>query len=105
KINSGSEPFPKLTVAMNNLYQPEQGKLARASSEIRLAMLQSLDAKGPVYARAAAALIPNSCSREDIDSLNRYINRQPKLSHQLERALLETRQLQERCLTIIRKLP
>nr|WP_250885646.1 aminopeptidase N [Shewanella jiangmenensis] len=105
KIGAASEPFPKLRVAMDNLYQPEQGALARASTDDRLGMLLALDGRGPVYSRAAAAIIPGNCTQDDIDSLTRYIDSDPKLSSGMKRAVLEARQLQERCVRIVSRLP
>ncbi|ABM01120.1 aminopeptidase N [Shewanella amazonensis] len=105
KIAAGSEPFPKLRVAMANLYQPEQRLLANASSDERLAMLPELDAKGPVFARSAATLIPGDCSQQGVDALSRYIDSKPALSSGMHRALLEARQLQQRCVTVLSALP
>lgn len=90
---------------MANLYQPEQRLLANASSDERLAMLPELDAKGPVFARSAATLIPGDCSQQGVDALSRYIDSKPALSSGMHRALLEARQLQQRCVTVLSALP
>lgn len=105
KIAAGSEPFPKLRIAMDYLYPPEQQLLAQASSDTRFAMLSELDAKGPVFARSAAALIPSSCTAAGVDAISNYLAAKPKLSSGMERALLEARQLQQRCVNVVTRLP
>lgn len=105
KIAAGSEPFPKLRIAMYSLYPPEQQLLAQASSDERFAMLTELDARGPVFARSAAALIPSSCSAEGVAAISNYLAAKPKLSSGMERALLEARQLQQRCVNVVTRLP
>ncbi|WP_144210956.1 aminopeptidase N [Shewanella donghaensis] len=94
-------PFSKKRVAMNYLYPSEQKLLSAATAEQRLANLVELDNKGPVFMRAYnRALIPTACTNANIDALNQVLNTQTDLSKMTRRALLETRQKEQRCVTM-----
>ncbi|QSX41438.1 aminopeptidase N [Shewanella cyperi] len=105
KIHLGSEPFPKLRPAMGALYPPEQQLLSQASADERLSQLTEMDKRGPVFMRSYVQLIPTQCSREGIDQLSQVLDSKTNLSSGLRRALLNTRQQEERCLMIRRGLP
>ncbi|QDE32482.1 aminopeptidase N [Shewanella polaris] len=99
--HNDSMPFSKIRVAMNNLYPAEQKLLSAATAEQRFANLALMDSKGPVFMRSfAAQLIPTECSSANIDAISSVLNTQTGLSALTRRALLETRQQEQRCVKI-----
>ncbi|QIR16247.1 aminopeptidase N [Shewanella aestuarii] len=96
-----SMPFSKKRVAMFNLYPAEQKLLSAATAEERLTDLIELDKQGPVFMRSyTQALIPQACSQDNIELLDNVLNSQTGLSKLTRRALLETRQYEQRCVNI-----
>ncbi|PKH99283.1 hypothetical protein CXF78_14625, partial [Shewanella sp. 11B5] len=56
---------------------------------------------GPVFMRSfAAQLIPTDCSAANIDAISQVLDTQTGLSKLARRALLETRQQEQRCVKI-----
>ena len=101
QFNTEALPFSKLRIAMFNLYPAEQKLLSAASSDERLAGLTEMDKKGPVFMRSyAAALIPTDCSNTSVRALDNALDTQTGLSSLARRALLETRQEEQRCILI-----
>ncbi|WP_285163306.1 aminopeptidase N [Shewanella goraebulensis] len=96
-----SMPFSKLRVAMNYLYPSEQKLLSAATAEQRLANIAEIDKKGPVFMRAYnRRLIPTACSNASVEAINEVLNTETGLSQMTRRALLETRQKEQRCVNI-----
>ncbi|WP_432383586.1 aminopeptidase N [Duganella sp. P38] len=95
-------PFSKIRTAMGSMFPAEQGALNEQSAAQRLATLGEVDkAAGPVYMRAYAAThIPAACTPASVARLDAAIARLKGLSTGTERALLVTRQEDERCVAI-----
>jgi aminopeptidase N len=95
-------PFSKVRTAMWSLYPAEQHALAEQSAEARLAQLPVLDkSAGPVYMRAyAASMIPATCTPASVQRLAAAAERMTDLSAGTRRALLDTQQEDQRCVTI-----
>jgi aminopeptidase N len=95
-------PFSKVRTAMFSMYPAEQGGLNEKSAAQRLATLGAVDkAAGPVYMRAySAAMIPATCTPASVQRLDAAIAKLPELSAGTRRALLVTRQEDERCVAI-----
>ncbi|MGI2104409.1 aminopeptidase N [Shewanella frigidimarina] len=99
--NNDSMAFSKIRVAMYNIYPAEQKLLSAATAEQRFANLALMDDKGPVFMRSfAAQLIPTDCSAANIDAISQVLDTQTGLSKLARRALLETRQQEQRCVKI-----
>jgi aminopeptidase N len=99
--NNDSMAFSKIRVAMYNIYPAEQKLLSAATAEQRFANLPLMDDKGPVFMRSfAAQLIPTDCSATNIDAISHVLDTQTGLSPLVRRALLETRQQEQRCVKI-----
>jgi len=99
--NNDTMPFSKIRIAMFNLYPAEQKLLSAATAEQRFANLPLMDDKGPVFMRSfAAALIPTQCSAGNINAISDVLDTQTGLSQLARRALLETRQEEQRCVKI-----
>tara|TARA_R110002033_G_scaffold6754_1_gene25884 strand:- start:14 stop:2506 length:2493 start_codon:yes stop_codon:yes gene_type:complete len=99
--NNDTMPFSKIRIAMFNLYPAEQKLLSAATAEQRFANLPLMDDKGPVFMRSfAAALIPTQCSASNINAISDVLDTQTGLSQLARRALLETRQEEQRCVKI-----
>ncbi|MCE9686932.1 aminopeptidase N [Shewanella sp. AS16] len=98
-------PFSKLRTAMAHLYPAEQKLLSAATAEQRLDRLMTLDEKGPVFMRSYAnLLLPTDCSHAGIAALSQALEQQTELSALTRRALLETRQREQRCVLIKNKM-
>jgi len=97
-------PFSKVRVAMFSLYPAEQGKLAEASADARLAQLAALDqSAGPVYMRAYAnAMIPANCTPESVARLGKAVTAMTGLSALTRRSLLNMQEEDQRCVAIKR---
>ncbi|AZG74566.1 aminopeptidase N [Shewanella livingstonensis] len=103
--HNDSMAFSKVRIAMFNLYPAEQKLLSAATAEQRLANLPLMDDKGPVFMRSfAAALIPTECSSANINAISNALDTQTGLSKLARRALLETRQEEQRCVKIKQSL-
>ncbi|MCL1045526.1 aminopeptidase N [Shewanella electrodiphila] len=99
--NDTDMPFSKLRVAMNYLYPSEQKLLSAATAEQRLANIAEVDKKGPVFMRAYnRRLIPTACTNANIAAINQVLDTETGLSKMTRRALLETRQKEQRCVKI-----
>ncbi|PKG79979.1 aminopeptidase N [Shewanella sp. Actino-trap-3] len=99
--NNDNMPFSKIRIAMNNLYPAEQKLFSAATADQRFANLALMDDKGPVFMRSfAAQLIPTDCSSVNIDAISYALDTQTGLSQLARRALLETRQQEQRCIKI-----
>jgi aminopeptidase N len=97
-------PFSKVRVAMNSLYPSEQGALAEASADARLAQLAVLDkSAGPVYMRAyAGAMIPANCTPASVARLGKAAASMTELSALTRRSLLNKQEDDQRCVAIKR---
>jgi aminopeptidase N len=97
-------PFSKVRVAMNSLYPSEQGVLAEASADARLAQLAVLDkSAGPVYMRAyAGAMIPANCTPASVARLDKAAASMTELSALTRRSLLNKQEEDQRCVAIKR---
>jgi aminopeptidase N len=95
-------PFSKVRTAMANLYPAEQSALNEQSAAQRLSTLGQVDkAAGPVYMRAYAfTMIPAACTPASVQRLDAAIAKLPDLSTGTHRALLVSRQEDERCVAI-----
>jgi aminopeptidase N len=95
-------PFSKIRTAMGHLYPAEQRALSEQSAAQRLATLPTIDkAGGPVYMRAFnASLIPASCTPASVKRLSVAAEQMKDLSAGTRRALLDTLQEDQRCVTI-----
>jgi aminopeptidase N len=101
-----SLPFSKVRVAMFSLYPAEQGALAEASADARLAQLAVLDkSAGPVYMRAYAnAMIPANCTPASVARLGKAATSMTELSALTRRSLLNKQEEDQRCVAIKRLL-
>jgi len=97
-------PFSKVRVAMFSLYPTEQGALAEASADARLAQLAVLDkSAGPVYMRAyAGAMIPANCTPASVARLSKAAASMTQLSALTRRSLLNMQEEDQRCVAIKR---
>ena len=97
-------PFSKVRVAMFSLYPSEQGALAEASADARLAQLAVLDkSAGPVYMRAyAGAMIPANCTPASVARLGKAATTMTDLSALTRRSLLNAQEEDQRCVAIKR---
>jgi aminopeptidase N len=97
-------PFSKVRVAMFSLYPSEQGALAEASADARLAQLAVLDkSAGPVYMRAyAGAMIPANCTPASVARLGKAAASMTALSALTRRSLLNMQEEDQRCVAIKR---
>ena len=95
-------PFSRVRTAMGSLYPAEQSALAEQSAAQRLAKLPELDkTAGPVYMRAyGPSLIPASCTPASVARLQAASTGMTALSAGTRRALLDTLQEDQRCVTI-----
>jgi aminopeptidase N len=95
-------PFSKVRMAMEYLYPAEQHELAERTAAERLERLPQLDkTAGPVYMRAyGPALIPVACTPAGVKRLQDAADRDKDLSAGTRRALLDTLQESQRCVTI-----
>jgi aminopeptidase N len=95
-------PFSKVRTAMFSLYPAEQSALAEQTAQARLAKLPALDkTAGPVYMRAfAGSMIPASCTPASVKRLAAAAEQMKDLSAGTRRALLDTQQEDQRCVTI-----
>ncbi|MRW86863.1 aminopeptidase N [Pseudoduganella sp. FT26W] len=95
-------PFSKVRTAMGSMYPTEQKALNEQTAAQRLATLGAVDkAAGPVYMRAyGASMIPATCTPASVERLDAAIAGLPDLSAGTRRALLVTRQEDERCVAI-----
>ncbi|MGL4836229.1 MAG: hypothetical protein ACRC22_01820, partial [Shewanella sp.] len=60
-----------------------------------------MDQKGPVFMRSYSQhLIPTDCNYTSIAALDKVLDSQTGLSNLARRALLETRQAEQRCVLI-----
>jgi aminopeptidase N len=102
--NKTALPFSKVRVAMNSLYPSEQGVLAEASADARLAQLAVLDkSAGPVYMRAyAGAMIPANCTPASVARLGKAAASMTELSALTRRSLLNKQEEDQRCVAIKR---
>jgi len=105
KVHQDSLPFSKQRIIMENLYPAEQKLLSAATAEERLASLRDMDKKGPVFMRNYAHnLIPTDCNYTSIAALDKVLDSQTGLSNLTRRNLLETRQIEQRCVLIKNKM-
>jgi aminopeptidase N len=97
-------PFSKVRVAMFSLYPSEQGALAEASADARLAQLAVLDkSAGPVYMRAyAGAMIPANCTPASVARLGKAAASMTAASALTRRSLLNMQEEDQRCVAIKR---
>jgi aminopeptidase N len=95
-------PFSKVRTAMFTMFPPEQVQLAEQSAAQRLAQLPAMDkTAGPVYMRAyAGSMIPASCTAASVKRLSDAAAKMTGLSAGTRRALLDTLESDERCVTI-----
>jgi len=95
-------PFSKVRTAMGSLYPAEQASLAEQSATQRLARLPELDkSAGPVYMRSyGPSMIPASCTPASVQRLQAAAAGMKDLSAGTRRALLDTLQEDQRCVTI-----
>lgn len=96
------QPFSKIRTAMNSLYPAEQGALSEQTASARLAKLGQIDKDaGPVYMRSyAGSLIPSTCTPASVKRLEAAAGKYTELSAGTRRALLDTLQEDQRCLSI-----
>ncbi len=101
-IINDAEPFPKLRIAMNNLYPAEQAQLQRQTAAKRLQTLAAVDAsKGAVFMRSyAPAMIPTDCTNASVNELQATIANNPNLSTITMRTLKEIAQEEQRCVLV-----
>lgn len=105
KVHTDALPFTKQRIIMENLYPAEQKRLSAATAEERLARLVEMDKKGPVFMRSYSSnLIPTDCNYHSIMALEKVLDTQTGLSNLGRRALLETRQIEQRCVLIKTKM-
>lgn len=105
KVHTDALPFTKQRIIMENLYPAEQKRLSAATAEERLARLVEMDKKGPVFMRSYSSnLIPTDCNYHSIMALDKVLDTQTGLSNLGRRALLETRQIEQRCVLIKTKM-
>lgn len=105
KVHSDTLPFAKQRIVMEHLYPAEQKLLNAATAEERLASLVDMDKKGPVFMRSYSKnLIPTDCNYTSIAALDKVLDSQTGLSNLGRRALLETRQAEQRCVLIKNKM-
>ncbi|MCU7376028.1 hypothetical protein PEC18_35890 [Paucibacter sp. O1-1] len=104
--HNDSMAFSKIRVAMYNLYPAEQKPLSAATAEQRFENLQLMDDKGRCLCAALLSKInfPTDCSAANIDAISQVLNSETGLSKLARRALLETRQQEQRCVSIKQKL-
>lgn len=101
RVHTDSLPFAKQRIIMESLYPAEQKLQSAATAEERLANLREMDQKGPVFMRSYSQhLIPTDCNYTSIAALDKVLDSQTGLSNLARRALLETRQAEQRCVLI-----
>lgn len=101
QVQRDSLPFAKQRIIMEHLYPAEQKLLSAATAQERLDMLTTMDKKGPVFMRSYGRnLIPTDCSYTNIAELDKALDSQTAVSNLTRRSLLETRQLEQRCVMI-----
>ncbi|TFW26569.1 aminopeptidase N [Massilia arenosa] len=95
-------PFSKVRTAMGSLYTPEQRELSEKTAEQRLAQLPELDKKGStVYIRAYSnSLIPYACTAASVKRLEDAAAKMKDLSPATRRALLDSVEDDQLCLTV-----
>jgi len=95
-------PFSKVRTAMEYLYPSEQRALGEQTADARLAQLARLDkSAGPVYMRAyGAVMIPAGCTPHSVARLQAAADAGRDLSAGTRRALLDTLQEDQRCVTM-----
>ncbi|KFZ37377.1 aminopeptidase N [Shewanella mangrovi] len=106
RITDESAPYPKLRIAMNNLYPPEQAQLQRQTAAQRLQTLAEMDStKGRVFMRTYAPnLIPQDCTQASVADLQQTIKANPQLSTMTMRTLKEIAQGEQRCVLVSEKM-
>jgi aminopeptidase N len=99
-------PFSKIRVAMNYLYPADQGGLAEATADARLARLPELDkSAGPVYMRAYAnTMIPTNCTPASVARLGKAAAHMTGLSALTRRSLLGALEEDQRCVAVKRAM-
>ncbi|QSX35537.1 aminopeptidase N [Shewanella avicenniae] len=102
RINDDAAPFPKLRIAMSNIYPAEQAALAQKTAAERLQNLADIDnRKGRVFMRSyAPSLIPRECTHSSVVNLQQAIKDNPNLSTLTMRALQEIAQEEQRCVLV-----
>ena len=95
-------PFSKVRTAMEYLYPSEQRAFSEQTADARLAQLARLDkSAGPVYMRTyGAAMIPAGCTPQSVARLQAAADAGRDLSAGTRRALLDTLQEDQRCVTM-----
>ena len=104
--NESGEAYPKLRIAMANMYPAEQQLLNAATAEERLQTLSQMDkTKGPVFMRTyAPTMIPMACNNGSVDRLQQVVSNNPQLSVITMRTLMELLQEEQRCVVISEKI-
>jgi len=104
--HQSGEAFPKLRIAMANLYPAEQQLLNSATAEERLDTLAQMDqSKGPVFMRSyAPTLIPTECNHSSVNRLQQAVKDNPTLSVITMRTLKELLQEEQRCVVVSEKI-
>ena len=95
-------PFSRLRTVMGSMYPVEQRALAEQTASARLAKLPEIDkTAGPVFMRSyAGTMIPAGCTIESVQRLQRAADTMKDLSAGTRRALLDTLQEDQRCVSI-----
>jgi aminopeptidase N len=95
-------PFSKIRTAMFSMYPAEQAALSEQSAAQRMATLPALDkSAGEVFMRSyATSMIPATCTPASVKRLSHAASTMTGLSAGTRRALLDTLDEDQRCVTI-----